>query len=216
MLKKRRKKKITKFRIFLIFVIFLIVSGLYSFLVQFDNEVLPIAIKVSQKYATNIISHQINYSVKKVISDMEIYTNDFFKKSSDNAINYIDVDTLLVNNLCTNISDELSKNLKNINDTKIELPVGVFSGINAFSSFGPYFTVSLSSIGDAVVDYETHFQSVGINQINFQIYLKINASVSIINPMYKKDIELTRKIMIVNTVFNGEVPNTYLNSQKNL
>ena len=143
---------------------------------------------------------------------MKLVTDDFFNKSVDYKTDksYLDVNTILINSVCTNISDELSARLKNIKDTKIELPVGVFSGISAFSDFGPYFNVYVTSIGDAVVDYETTFQSVGINQINFQVYLNINCSVSIINPMYKKDIEISRKLTLVNTVFNGEVPNTYL------
>lgn len=208
--KKKKQFFKTKIMSFCLFCLFLL--GLYIFVVQFETQVLPTALKVSQKYATNIVSQQINKSVEKVINEMKLVTDDFFNKSVDYKTDksYLDVNTILINSVCTNISDELSARLKNIKDTKIELPVGVFSGISAFSDFGPYFNVYVTSIGDAVVDYETTFQSVGINQINFQVYLNINCSVSIINPMYKKDIEISRKLTLVNTVFNGEVPNTYL------
>lgn len=210
--KKRKQFLKTKIATFCLFCLFLL--GLYIFVVQFETRVLPTAIKVSQKYATNIVSQQINKSVEKVIKEMNLLTDDFFNKNVDYKTNksYLDVNTILINSVCTNISDELSTMLKNIKDTKIELPVGVFSGISAFSDLGPNFNVYLTSIGDAIVDYETTFQAVGINQINFQVYLNINCSVSIVNPMYKKDIEISRKLMLVNTVFNGEVPNTYLNT----
>lgn len=212
--KKRKQFLKTKIASFCLFCLFLL--GIYIFVVQFETQVLPTAIKVSQKYATNIVSQQINKSVEKVIKEMNLLTDDFFNKNVDYKTNksYLDVDTILINSVCTNISDELSSVLKNIKDTKIELPVGVFSGISAFSDLGPYFNVYLTSIGDAIVDYETTFQAVGINQINFQVYLNINCSVSIVNPMYKKDIEISRKLMLVNTVFNGEVPNTYLNTSQ--
>lgn len=209
----KKKKLFSKTKVvpFCLFCIFLLM--LYIFVVQFETQVLPTAIKVSQKYATNIVSQQINKSVEKIIKEMNLITDDFFNKNVDYKTNksYLDVNTILINSVCTNISDELSARLKNIKDTKIELPVGIFSGISAFSDLGPYFNVYLTSIGDALVDYETTFQAVGINQINFQVYLNINCTVSIINPMYKKDIEISRKLMLVNTVFNGEVPNTYLN-----
>ena len=217
MFHKKRKFKIKKFfKIPFLFltILCIIVWFIYWFILQFENEVLPTAIKVSQKYATNIISQEINKSVETIISDLNLHTQDFFNKNIDKDTNktYLDVDTILINNVCAKVSNELSKNLRNISDTKIDLPMGIFSGISAFSELGPSFTVYLSSIGDAIVDYETNFQSVGINQINFQVYLNINCSVSIINPMYKKDIEVKRKLMLVNTVFNGEVPNTYLNT----
>ena len=214
MFHKRKKKKSLRLPFISIIVLGVFILFLYLFIVQFENEVLPTAIKISQKYATNIVSDEINKSVNKVISDLNLQSSDFFTKTLDKESNksYLDVDTILINNVCTSVSYELSKNLRNIKDTKIELPIGIFSGFSAFSELGPSFNVYLSSIGDATVDYETSFQSVGINQINFQIYLNINCSVSIINPMYKKDINISRKLMLVNTVFDGEVPNTYLNT----
>nr|WP_317359905.1 sporulation protein YunB [uncultured Tyzzerella sp.] len=212
--RKFKKKKYLKIPFFSLFILLIFIGIIYFFVIQFENEVLPTAIKVSQKYATNIISQEINKSVEKVIKDLNLYTNNFFNKSVDETTNktYLDINTILINNVCTNVSQELSENLKSIKDTKIELPIGVFSGISAFSEFGPSFSVYLSSIGDATVDYETNFQSVGINQINFQVYLNIDCSVSIINPMYRKDIDVSRKLMLVNTVFDGDVPNTYLNT----
>ncbi len=199
---------------FVLLILAIIVGFIYFFALQFEKEVLPTAIKVSQKYATNMISQEISKSVEKVIKDENLSTSDFFIKTTDSKTNniYLEVDTMLINRICSLISLELSNRLKNINDTKIEMPVGVFSGISAFSELGPSFTVYISSIGDAKVDYETNFQSVGINQINFQAYLNVEASVSIINPMYKKDIDISRKLMLLNTVFNGQVPNTYLDT----
>lgn len=212
--RKFKRKKLFKIPFFSLTILCIFIWLIYLFILQFENEVLPTAIKVSQKYATNIISQEINKSVEKTITSLRLHTNDFFNKNVNKDTNktYLDVDTILINNVCAKVSDELSKNLKNINDTKIDLPIGVFSGISAFSEFGPPFTVCLSSIGDAIVDYETNFQSVGINQINFQVYLNISCSISIINPMYKKDIDVSRKLMLVNTIFDGEVPKTYLNT----
>lgn len=212
--RKFKRKKLFKIPFFSLTILCILIWLIYLFILQFENEVLPTAIKVSQKYATNIISQEINKSVERTITSLRLHTNDFFNKNVNKDTNktYLDVDTILINNVCAKVSDELSKNLKNINDTKIDLPIGVFSGISAFSEFGPPFTVSLSSIGDAIVDYETNFQSVGINQINFQVYLNISCSISIINPMYKKDIDVSRKLMLVNTIFDGEVPKTYLNT----
>ena len=212
--RKMKRKNKTKIKFFFIFLIFIVLIGLYFFIIQFENEVLPVAIKISEKYAVNIVNQEINKSVEKVTTDMGLYTGDFFSKNVDKDTNKtnLDVDTILINNVCSKISEELSKRLKNIKSTKVKLPVGIFSGIDAFSSYGPYFKVSLSSIGDVMIDYETTFQSVGINQINFQVYLKIDTSVNIINPMYKKDINISRKLMLVNTIFNGDVPNTYFNT----
>lgn len=218
LIKKNKPKKLfkisLKFKIKFYFFIFLLLCFLAFalFIYQFETKVVPTAIVIGEKYATNIVEQEIDKSVEKTILEMGLYSEKFFNKSLNQTTNhYLDVNAILINNVCLNVSTNLTQSLKEMNETKIELPIGIFSGFNAFSGIGPKFKISIVSIGDATVDYETNFVSVGINQINFQVYLKINTQVSIINPMYKKDILISRKLMLVNTVFNGEVPNTYLN-----
>ena len=67
---------------------------------------------------------------------------------------------------------------------------------------------------EALVNYNTEFNSVGINQSNFKIWIDINTTVRIINPLQKKEIEFNRKVMIVDTVINGVVPENYMNINK--
>lgn len=198
------------------FIIISLISLLLGiFVCKFDIEVLPTVIAISQKYAVNKVSQEIDKSVEKTIQDMKIFSGDFLKKNFNNGNNYIDIDTILINNVCLSVSKNLTENLNKISETKIDLPIGIFSGMNAFSGKGPKFKTSISSMGDSTVDYETKFEAVGINQINFQIYLKIDTKIAVINPLYKKDIDVSRKLMLVNTVFNGEVPKTYLDFGKN-
>ena len=59
------------------------------------------------------------------------------------------------------------------------------------------------------VDYETAFSSVGINQINYKIWLAVHLELRIVNPLYREDITLERKIMLADLVFSGKVPAHY-------
>lgn len=213
--KKHLKLKLkTKIKLSFLCIIVLLITILYTYIILFEKEVVPVAIKISEKYATNIVSQQINESVENVITDMNLHSSHFFKNDSIKNTNYLNVDTLLINNVCLKVSNELAKSMEELKNTKIELPIGIFSGVSAFSWIGPPFTIYVTSMGDAMVDYETKFESVGINQINVQIFLNIDTSVGIINPLYKKDMKISRKLMLVNTVYNGEVPNTYFNVDK--
>lgn len=181
---------------------------------RFDIEVLPTLIAISEKYAVNKISQEIDKGVEKTIEDMKLFSGSFLNKNFNNGNNYIDIDTILINNVCLNVSKNITESLNKISEAKIDLPIGIFSGMNVFSGQGPKFKTSISSMGDSIVDYETKFEAIGINQINFQIYLKIDTKIALINPLYKKDINVSRKLMLVNTVFNGEVPKTYLDFGK--
>lgn len=196
--------------LFIGFSLFIWVIGVMLFLIQFDKYVIPIALKISEKYAVNVINSQISESVEETINIMGVVSTDFINKSNlESFPNYIDVDTMLINTICYNVSNILSEKLENINDTKIELPIGIFSGVDALSNIGPNVNIRISTIGNSTIDYETNFEAVGINQVNFQIFLNIDTSVAIVNPLYREDINISRKLMLVNTVFGGEVPNTY-------
>lgn len=204
----------TKFMIFFCILLGILLIGLTLFFIQFDNYVIPMAIEISENYAVNVVNAQINQSVEETISSMQVISSDFIQKTSSyqNTPNYIDIDTMLINTICYNVSNILSKKLQNINDTKIELPIGIFSGVNALSNLGPTMDIKISTIGNANIDYETKFEAVGINQINFQIFLNINTNVAIVNPLYRENININRKLMLVNTIFDGQVPNTYFNA----
>lgn len=207
-------KKLKKIKwIFWIFIFFnIILWAIYIFLMQFDKYVVPSALQISEKYAINIVNQEINTSVQNTINSLNLTTNDFISKEVISDTSYLDVNTMLINNICSTVSNNISQKLQHISDTKVDIPIGVFSGTNAFSNLGPNLKITISTIGDSRVDYETVFKSVGINQINLEIYLTIETSIAIINPLYKENINITRKLMLINTIFNGEVPSTYLNT----
>lgn len=209
--KKNSIKKKVKFFILSFLSIILLLSSL--FLMLFDKNVLPTALKISEKYAVDIINQQINDSVNEIVTEKNITTTDFFENSfNDNKqMNYLSVNSLLINEICSKAAVKINEKLKYFENENIDLPIGIFSGIPFFSAYGPKYSIKIYSSGETYTDYETSFASVGINQINFQIWLTVETKVTIVNPLYEKDVSVKRKLMLVNTIYNGDVPNTYLN-----
>ncbi len=208
MKKKKKKKPIKKLFIFII----IIISFILVFM-RYKNTVLPAVLKIGENYAVDTINEKINTSVEKVVSELNLTSQDFFEKAFDDEekINYFSADTILINRVCSKTAAEISAELKAAEDEKITLPIGIFSGLELFSNIGPKFTISILQAGNTLVDYETSFESQGINQINFKIWLVTKTEIDIINPFSSKRISVSRKIMLVNTVFTGTVPQTYLN-----
>ncbi len=210
MKKRKLKNKIKK--CFICLFIITIISCILIF-IQYKNNVLPVVLEISEKYAVDRINEKINESVEKVISEMNLTSKDFFEKDFDDEqkVNYFSVDTILINKVCSKAAAEISNSIKNSEDEKIILPIGMFSGIDLISNMGPKFTISIIQTGNTLVDYETDFESQGINQVNFKIWLVTTSEISVVNLMYSKKVSVKRKLMLINTVFNGSVPQTYLN-----
>lgn len=191
---------------FLLLIIFFVIS------VAYIHFVMPISVKICQKYAITSINNIIQNSLYS--SSKNIKSEDFILRSDNNGrLEYLSVNSMIVNNICAETASTVSQNLNNLTNSKIRLPLGVFTGLPILSHFGPSTTIRLQPIGDATADYETSMTQAGVNQVNFQVWINVHTTVSIVNPLWSKDLEITRKLTLVNTVFNGEIPKTYIKVQ---
>lgn len=191
---------------FLLLIIFFVIS------VAYIHFVMPISVKICQKYAITSINNIIQNSLCS--SSKNIKSDDFILRSDNNGrLEYLSVNSMIVNNICAETASTVSQNLNNLTTSKIRLPLGVFTGLPILSHFGPSTTIRLQPIGDATADYETSMTQAGVNQVNFQVWINVHTTVSIVNPLWSKDLEITRKLTLVNTVFNGEIPKTYIKVQ---
>ena len=191
---------------FLLLIIFFVIS------VAYIHFVMPISVKICQKYAITSINNIIQNSLYS--SSKNIKSDDFILRSDNNGrLEYLRVNSMIVNNICAETASTVSQNLNNLTTSKIRLPLGVFTGLPILSHFGPSTTIRLQPIGDATADYETSMTQAGVNQVNFQVWINVHTTVSIVNPLWSKDLEITRKLTLVNTVFNGEIPKTYIKVQ---
>ena len=198
--------KIARNITFLLLIIFFVISVAYIHLVM------PISVKICQKYAITSINNIIQNSLYS--SSKNIKSEDFILRSDNNGrLEYLSVNSMIVNNICAETASTVSQNLNNLTTSKIRLPLGVFTGLPILSHFGPSTTIRLQPIGDATADYETSMTQAGVNQVNFQVWINVHTTVSIVNPLWSKDLEITRKLTLVNTVFNGEIPKTYIKVQ---
>lgn len=191
---------------FLLLIIFFVIS------IAYIRFVMPISVKICQKYAITSINNIIQNSMYS--ASKNIKSEDFILRSDNNGrLEYLSVNSIIVNNICAETASTVSQNLNNLTTSKIRLSLGVFTGLPILSHFGPSTTIRLQPIGDATADYETSMTQAGVNQVNFQVWINVHTTVSIVNPLWSKDLEITRKLTLVNTVFNGEIPKTYIKVQ---
>lgn len=196
-----------KLTLFLIVLLFLAVIVLFCF----NRFVLPIMVDICSKYAVTTVNNEISSTSDEVIREMQLTTKDLTEEISQNDTSHINLDSLLINRLTTEITKRLSVNLNELESHELIVPMGTFSGIPLLSRVGFDVPLYISSMGDAKADYSSTFTSAGVNQTAYQVWLDIECNVTIVSPIFGKNICVKRKLMLVNTIFNGKVPDGYAN-----
>ena len=196
----------------LLVVSFICIIYIIIFSFKIANEkLLPTVLAMTSVEVRNNINHIIFDSTNNIITENNLASSDFYRKTrnTDGKINSISVNTVLVNEICSKVAKDISKRLAEAESQKVHIPSGVLLGVDAFANMGPKFEISVLPVGTANVDYETKFESVGINQISFQVWLTIDVYTRVINPLQSDIIDVNRKFALVNTVFSGDVPNMH-------
>ncbi|MDO4299875.1 MAG: sporulation protein YunB [Clostridia bacterium] len=146
---------------------------------------------------------------------MNIKTGDFTEEISGADLSHINLNSILINSVTNKIAAQLSENMNLLSYHEIQVPAGMFSGVPLFSRLGFTIPIQISSMGDAKADYETELASAGVNQVSYQVWLNIECNVTVVNPVFGKNLCVKRKLLLVNTIFNGKVPEGYANISLN-
>ena len=182
-------------------IILLSMVMLVLFIAATEKYVMPIAANICLTEAKERSNYIINSAAENVLNERGILTEDILKLKTDTAA---------VNSICADISAYITEKLVNMENNEVKIPYGAASGIAMFANSGPEISFRIKPVGGTDVDYKTEFMSAGINQTNYKIWLTVNITVSLANPIYSKNVNMTRKIMLVDTVIKGEVPSSYL------
>jgi len=176
---------------------------------RFDRRVLPMVLEAAELRIQTEINNVINTVIQEIIREGNITAADFVVVDSDSGV--LSVNTVLVNDICNTAAQRISERLNNMEPEVAVVPMGMAFGLDILAQTGPRFSFTLAPIGNALVNYESSFTAVGINQIHFAVWLTVESVVRIINPVHSSEIFVVRNISLVDTVISGTVPETYLN-----
>jgi sporulation protein YunB len=172
---------------------------------------MPLVNAIATLEARNRINKIILDTINETVVDSDIVSSDFYSKTEDagGMITSLAVNTVLVNALCAELADNISYEFTAPDSKTISIPAGTLTGIDLLANVGPKYNVRVLPHGSAEVYYESRFESAGINQVNFQVWLDVAVNMRIINPLMPQEIAVERRVPIVNTVFSGKIPDNF-------
>lgn len=208
---RRRSRFVWRAKLATALVFGVLVLTLGFFMARLDEYLLPQLAAQTDEMARNLINMAIDQALADAGEGLQAW--DFFTvtQDEDGMVNSLIVDTMLVNSISNDMAVSIGGNIGPPTVERVRLPLGSLLGIAIFANYGPEIPVSFRYIGGVSVDYETEFRSVGINQVNFQLWVSVQSSVRVVNPLEEKDVTISRRIALVDTVFSGRVPQAFLN-----
>ena len=166
------------------------------------QKAISVAIDTMDKETTNILS---KYDYSKLIS---------VEKSETDNTNIVSTDVETLNKIVLDLSVNLNEKFKNLEREQIGIPIGAFTGSKYVSGIGPKLKIKIVPSGNVVTEVKTEFESKGINQTIYRIYLETKSRINVLTPYKKISREVESKVLLVETLVVGDVPNTYLNLDK--
>lgn len=204
----KNKKLKKRFKLILILLIMIITVYFLSGVVTpiFDNLCVQKAISMSVDKLEGETSRTLEkYDYSNLIT---------VTKNKDDNTNIINTDVEVLNKIVLELTVNLNKEFKNMENEKIGMPIGAFTGNRYIAAMGPKLNIQIKPSGNIETEIKTEFESKGINQTIYRIYLETKGNIKILTPYNTIGREVTNKVLLVETVIVGNVPSTYLNLDK--
>lgn len=202
------KKKRRRFKPWMLVVLLLILIFNLMFMF-FDKKVMPTVFEIAKMTMKN--------KTTQLISDisMESY-NELFKTENvldistdkEGNINMIKANTMKLNKLNGIISKRCNEAIENLGSKNLKIPFGWATNSSIYYEFGPDITVKISPVGNVSTKFEANFESAGINQTRYTIYLNVEAKLNIQIPLNIEEITVKTEVPLADTITVGKIPNT--------
>ena len=193
--------------LFLIFILGLITVLIYIFTVR----LMPVIKTMAINNAKNMATQTINNATGKVLKEKNIDYDKLMTldKDSSGKITAVKAESLQIDLLKYEITNEAIKEINAIDSTELGVPIGTVVGGQLLTGMGPRINVKIEPVGNVETQIVNEFTSTGINQTRQQIMLNVKASITIIVSSYNVTTNVESNFTIADTVIVGNVPDSY-------
>ena len=178
-----------------------------------NKEVMPVIRSMARNEAKMMAVKLINGGVNKTIRANQVTTQDllFYDYNEAGEIVSWNINSIRINELCADVAEVIIKDLNDIGNVQLKIPLGILAGVHMFSNVGPDINVKVMPKGSANIDYKNQLRATGINQVNHTVWLEIEVKIQIIVPLSSEEMVVRRRVVLVDKVISGKVPTHYLN-----
>ena len=157
---------------------------------------------------TQIVNDAVHNQFKTGAEVTELLT---IKTDTEGNITYVESNTAAMNSLATELTQAVQQRYKWKDAVILDVPVGSIVGSQILSQMGPNIGLKVLPIGMSRANFKTEFESMGINQTKYKVYLQMDSQARVLAPFSINNIDVQNTILVAEAVIVGEVPSSYIN-----
>ena len=165
--------------------------------------------------AVNHVSSKINASLRSGMYNADL-DGPLIKVERDEEGNIKDIepDSRLINKLVLEFMGGVKEKYSMEDTQVVEVNLGVVTGSKILSQLPFTATIKVQPLSMTKFQYETEFETQGINQTRYCVYCTIQSTIRILAPFTNETAEINRRFLIAEAIVVGKVPDSYVQVPK--
>ncbi len=214
-MRKRRRQREKQF-VVLFLSLFLIAASVCIWTAWFAKTTIePNMAEIGRIRAKSLITRTVSTAVyKRFRRGIDAEKLLHRKTNAKGEVEMLQADTGAMNLLMTEISQELQKSYENMKEEKVSVPAGSLLGSKFFSQTGPNINLRVIPLSVSGMDFKTEFESQGINQTKYKVYIILRSEVKVLAPFSSATFHMASTILVAEAVILGNVPQSYVQVPK--
>ena len=171
---------------------------------------------VSAIKTKSIVNRIVNETINEKFGNETSAGNLLITETDEEgSIEMVQSNTAAINNLISELLVELQDRYKNGEaGTDIEVPIGSLIGSKILSQSGPTVELTIIPVAVSKIDFITEFESQGINQTKYKVYVVLSTEARVMAPFSMHHIEVESTILVAEAIILGKVPESFVQVPK--
>lgn len=202
------KTSLVKRKILILCVIIIVILLIFKLIFDYIEPIFEAKCHEKAKSIATIITNQQSTIVMNNYQYEELYT---IEKDSNGDIVIIKSNVAPINNMISDLTEKIQKEFDKIENSEVDIPLGVLTGIYFLSGFGPNIPIQVAVTGTVDTEVKSEFIAQGINQTLHRVYVEFDCNMQIVTPLKNYSKNIINQVIIAEHVIVGNIPEGYYN-----
>lgn len=192
-------------------ILIILFISLVAIVFQYKNSVRFLEKKATADFQSVLTQGAYTIIEKNLDKDLMSQVIELSYNSNGDIV-FVSTNSFVTGVLSYQMGNDVLYYLNDYCNNGVSIPIGAFTGISMLSGYGKNVDVKIVAVSSVKCDFDTKFESAGINQTRQIMYVNVVPDITIVMPFYQKQVTCSISMIVYDNVIVGKVPEIYLNS----